>query len=59
MKKKVCRYCDKEYKFYKGYRVDMCPACTAKAVQMRRFAKVRDDLRERLGLERLGTNEDL
>ena len=50
MKRKICMYCDKEFTD-KG---QVCPTCSNKRRQIPAFIKARDDLREILGLKRMG-----
>jgi hypothetical protein len=58
MSVKICKYCGIEYNPRRGYRYGMCGNCSCKSVLLPKFIKARDDLREQLGLERLGaTNE--
>lgn len=47
-----CKWCGKVYVY--DCDTDCCGHCKPKAVMVEKFAKVRDDLRERLGLKRLG-----
>ena len=54
MKKKVCKACGNEYNPHPKYVDGLCANCTVKSRIMPKFGKARDDLRERLGLERLG-----
>lgn len=49
---KVCKYCDGEVR-YNG-KDGVCEKCRHKEPLRPRFVKARDDLREKLGLERLG-----
>lgn len=53
MKVRVCKYCGK--KFPDKGRGNVCNQCQYKHKGMSRFAKARDDLRELLGLERMGS----
>ena len=52
-----CRYCDNEYVRYKGSCKACCHNCAVKKRIMSQFGKARDDLRERLWLDRLGDDE--
>ena len=54
MKKKVCNCCGNEYIPNKRYYQGLCANCTTKKRMIHKFAKARDNLRVRLGLERLG-----
>lgn len=47
-------WCGKTYNGSRAYRKGMCGTCNEKIPDVRRFGKVRDDLRELLGKERLG-----
>ena len=47
-----CKYCG--YDGGEFPKDNVCYKCKKKLTQMRRFAEARDDLREKLGLERLG-----
>ena len=47
---KICPYCDKEY----DAKVSACPTCASKRRLIPAFVKARDDLREKLGLKRMG-----
>ena len=49
-KKYLCKYCGSKT----GLRGCVCDSCRHKEVYAVKFAEVRDDLREKLGLERLG-----
>lgn len=54
MKKvEVCKYCGKEY-VPNGNRANTCGSCDHKVPLLQDFVKARDDLREKLGLERMG-----
>ena len=49
---KTCKYCDSAAKYIS--KDGVCENCRHKEPLRSRFAKARDDLREKLGLERLG-----
>lgn len=51
---KICKYCGKEYK---GTCADVCHWCFRKRPAVKRFAKVRDELRELCGLPPLEDNK--
>ena len=58
-KEKVCKYCGRELKpkeLKKTHR--QCFKCGQKSVLLPCFVKARDDLRERLGLPRMGSAND-
>lgn len=55
-KVEVCKYCGKEY-VPNGNRANTCGGCNHKAILMPKFVKARDDLREKLGLERMGKQD--
>ena len=50
----ICKYCGVEYDTHRAYRIGLCPSCDRKVSSVRKFGKARDDLRERLGLKRMG-----
>lgn len=50
----VCKYCGKEYNAWHKNRVNCCGTCSGKVTLLPEFIKARDDLREKLGLERMG-----
>lgn len=49
---RTCKYCDSQAKNIN--KDGVCENCRHKAPLRPRFVKARDDLREKLGLERLG-----
>lgn len=54
--KNTCKYCDKEFNRKKKCKV--CDTCGDKSPLLPDFVKVRDDLRELCGLERMGSKYD-
>lgn len=53
-KKPVCKWCGEPVT--SGKLRDVCVNCQSKQAVLPHFAKARDDLRELLGLERMGTD---
>ena len=53
-RKLICRYCGKEVT--RLYARNTCKKCHEKVYVLPKFVKARDDLREKLGLERLGAD---
>ena len=47
----ICKHCGKYSK--RDYGWDACNNCKNKIVPLRKFAKVRDDLRQKVGLKRM------
>lgn len=54
----ACKYCGKEYTDKGEYPKAFCGTCKAKRMLLPRFVEARDNLRELLGLERMGSSDE-